>query len=78
MLSRVRRIEALHAPAVSPIAQAFRSFEAFGVWADAQMAAGVLDNRDFPIVVHCLERWERDGTAWGKRRPYAGAWSPGR
>lgn len=75
MLSRVRRIEALRAPAVSPVAQAFGSFEAFGVWADEQVAAGLLDARDFRIVVHCLERWEREGTAWAKPRPNAGLWS---
>lgn len=76
MLARVKRIEAARAPVLSPIALAFGSFETFAKWADEQMTAGVLDPRDFPIVVHCLRRMEGDGT-WGKPQGYAGAWRPG-
>lgn len=62
MLARVRRIEAVRAPALSPIALAFGSFDLFAAWSDERVADGVLDSRDFPIVVHCLRRWEADGT----------------
>ena len=65
MLARVKRIEAVRAPVLSPIALAFGSFDAFAVWADEQIAFGVLDPRDFPIVLRCLASWERSGT-WGK------------
>ena len=65
MLARVRRIEAVRAPALSPIALAFGSFDMFAAWADDEMATGTLDSRDFPIVVLCLKRWDADGT-WGR------------
>lgn len=72
MLARVRRIEEARAPALSPIVAAFGSFAALTAWADEQVAAGALDPNDFPGVVHCLARWERDGT-WGQRLSPAGA-----
>lgn len=50
---------------LSPFALAFGSFDAFAAWSDEQVADGVLDPRDFPIIVHCLRRWEADGT-WGR------------
>jgi hypothetical protein len=59
MLARVRRLEAVRAP-VSPIVRQWGSFEAFQAWAEAEIAAGVLDPTDFPIVVLCLARWERE------------------
>lgn len=52
-------MEAVRAPA-SPIVRAYGSFEAFRTWADAGIAAGVLDPIDFPIVVICLAKWERE------------------
>ena len=65
MLARVRRIEAARAPVLSPIALAFGSFDTFAGWAGDQMAAGVLCPLDFPVVILCLDRWEREGT-WGR------------
>ncbi len=65
MLARVKRIEAARAPAVSPIALAFGSFDGFTAWAGEQMAARTLCPVDFPVVILCLDRWERDGT-WGR------------
>lgn len=59
MLARVRRLEAVRAPA-SPIVREWGSFETFEGWANDQIATGVLDSRDFPIVVICLARWERE------------------
>lgn len=50
---------------LSPFALAFGSFDAFAAWANDEIATGVLDPRDFPIIVHCLRRWEADGT-WGR------------
>lgn len=75
LLTRVARLEAARAPAASPIAAAFGSFDAFLAWADEQ--AGALDPLDFPVVVHCLRRWERDGT-WGHRLGYTGVPATGR
>jgi len=77
MLARVQRIEAVRAPVLSPIAAAHGSFEAFAAWCDEQMSAGVLDPRDFPVLVLCLRSWERDGT-WAQAWSPAGAWRPGR
>jgi len=76
MFSRVVKLEQARAPVLSPIAIAFGSFDNFTAWVDEQMAAGVLDPRDFPIVVHCLRRYEADGT-WGQQFSPAGAWRPG-
>lgn len=76
MLARVRRIEEARTPTLSPIAQAFGSFNAFTAWADEHMAAGVLDPRDFPFVVASFARYERDG-AWGQRQSLPGIWRPG-
>ncbi len=75
MLARVKRIEAARAPALSPIALAFGSFDTFAAWADEQQRESVLDPLDFPVVVHCLRRWEGDGT-WGTPWGHAGAWGP--
>ena len=60
LFARVRRLESVQAP-VSPLVRAYGSFEAFTAWADAEVAAGVLDPINFPIVVICLQRWEREG-----------------
>lgn len=61
MLARVRRLEAVRAPS-SPFVREYGSFEAFTAWAEGQIEQGVLDPRDFPVVILCLRRWERDGT----------------
>ena len=77
MLTRVRRLEQVRAPVLSPIIQAFGSFEAFTAWTEEQVEAGALDSRDMPVVVRCLARWERDGT-WGNYWALGGARSRGR
>lgn len=77
MLARVKRIEAARAPVLSPIALAFGSFETHAAFADQQVAAGVLDRLDFPVVVHCLRRWEADRT-WGTPWGHTGAWGASR
>lgn len=61
MLTRIRRLEQTSVPALSPIAAQFGSFAAFAAWAGEQTAAGVLDARDFPLIVQCLASWERNG-----------------
>lgn len=67
LLARVRRLERSRALG-SPIAAAFGSFEAFEAHCAAELAAGHLDPRDFPVIIMCLGRWEVDGTwaAWSK------------
>jgi hypothetical protein len=69
--ARVRRLEQSRASA-SPILAAFGTFAAFEEHCDAQVAAGELDPRDFPVVVLCLRRWEEQGVwdAWAKRRTW--------
>ncbi len=47
---------AQRAPMLSPFALAFGSFDAFAAWSDEQVADGVLDLRDFPIIVRRLWR----------------------
>ena len=61
MLTRVRRVEVARAPVVSPVVKAFGSFEALAEQCDRDIEAGKLDPRDFPIVLNCLARWEREG-----------------
>ena len=61
MLTRVRRVEAARAPVVSPIVRAFGSFEALAEQCESEIEAGKLDPRDFPDVLTCLARWEREG-----------------
>ena len=73
MLTRVRRLEQVRTPVLSPIVQAFGSFDAFTAWTEEQVEAGALDPRDMPVVVSCLARWERDGT-WGNTWALGGAW----
>ncbi len=64
MLSRVRRLEQRSA-SVSPFVAAFGSFAAFEDHCNAEIAAGNLDPRDFPVVILCLQGWETQGV-WGK------------
>lgn len=54
----------------SPIAAAFGSFATFEAHCEAEITAGRLDPRDFPVVIMCLRRWEDDGTwaAWQRDR----------
>lgn len=68
LATRVHRLEQARTPVMSPCALAFGSFDAFTTWADEGIAAGILDPRDFPVIVHCLRRYERDGT-WGQEPP---------
>jgi hypothetical protein len=63
MLARVQRIEQARCFR-SPFTAAFGSFEAFEAWSEVEMGEGRMDRADFPVVLHCLARWERDGT-WG-------------
>jgi hypothetical protein len=71
MLARVQRLEEARS-SVSPIARSFGSFDAFAAECEAGMEAGALDRTDFPVVLHCLRRWETDGTwgAWQRDRTW--------
>lgn len=64
LLSRVQRLEQARAPVISPIVRGFGSFDAFAADCEADIAAGKLDSRDFPIIIQSLARWEREET-WG-------------
>lgn len=57
MLTRVGRLEQPRGPALRYITVAFGSLDALTSWADEQMLTGVLDKRDFPVVLHCLLKW---------------------
>jgi hypothetical protein len=61
MLSRVAKLEAQRAAPQSPIELAYGSMDAFAEKAEADIAAGKLDSRDFPIILNCLRKWHRDG-----------------
>lgn len=61
MLARVQRLEQSRFQR-SPFALAFGSLDAFAADCETDMFAGRLDRADFPVVLHCLARWERDGT----------------
>lgn len=68
-------MERRRAPVVSPVVRAFGSFEALAEQCDREVEAGVLDPRDFPVVLQCLARWEREGTYGLWRR--GGRWEMG-
>ncbi len=73
MLARVRRLEAARAAPVSPLVQAYGSFEAFETQTRAEIDDGKLDRIDMlgadgnSGVLAALRRWETDGT-WGLAR----------
>lgn len=71
--ARVQRLERQRAPVVSPIVMAFGSFEALAEQCDRDVEAGTLDARDFPIVLNCLARWEREGiySLWRRDRNWS-------
>lgn len=64
MLARVKRLEAARVATPSPIAQLYGSVDGF-----AEGTEG-LDRHDFPIVLNCLRRWEREGVwdVWERNR----------
>jgi hypothetical protein len=73
LLTRVAKLEAARATPKSPFEVWYGSLEAFG----ETSAAGGLDKTDWPLVMACLRRWERDGT-WGMwRRMSNAAWEHG-
>ena len=54
-------MERRRAPVVSLVVRAFGSFEALAKECDRDIEAGKLDPRDFPVVLECLARWDREG-----------------
>ncbi len=57
MRARVQRLE--HArQGQSAVAADFGSFAQFEAWAGLAIGDGLLDQRDFPVVITCLRRWE--------------------
>lgn len=61
LLSRVQRLERQRTPAPSPFVREYGSFEALAEQCDRDIDSGKLDPSDFPIVLECLARWEREG-----------------
>ena len=62
-LSRIQRLEQARSVS-SPFVRGWGSFDLFADDCEAEIAAGRLDRRDFPVLLSCLGRWENDGT-WG-------------
>lgn len=65
MLARVRRIEAVRAPVLSPFEAAYGSLDAWEAHCRAGIDAGDLDGTDVPVVMLAVRRWHRDG-AWAR------------
>jgi hypothetical protein len=56
LLTRVRRIEMMRSPGVSP----FGDLDAFETKCQAGIDAGELDERDVPLIILAVRRWHRD------------------
>ena len=65
MLARVRRIEAVCAPVLSPFESAYGSLDAWEAHCRAGIDAGQLDGRDVTVVMLAVRRWHHDGV-WGR------------
>ena len=63
LTARVRRLEQSRRTS-SPFVAAFGTFAAFEEYCARHMADGVLDPRDFSVVVLCVRGWERS-RVWG-------------
>jgi hypothetical protein len=64
LLRRVQRLEAARTATLSPVVPLYGSIDAFAEGTDG------LDRHDFPVVLDCLRRWERDGVwdVWERNR----------
>lgn len=65
MLARVRQIEAVRAPMLSPFEVAYGSLDAWQAHCRAGMEAGHLDGPDVTAVMLAVARWHRDGV-WAR------------
>lgn len=65
MLSRVKRIEAARAPALSPFEIAYGSLAGWEAHCRAGIDEGYLDGADVPVVMLAVARWHRDG-CWAR------------
>lgn len=66
MLARVRRIEAVRMPALSPIEADFGSLDAFDAHCRAGIAAGIYDEIDMPVIILAVRRWHCESSFSGK------------
>lgn len=77
MLKRVQVLEQARQAPKSPIEVAYGSMDAYAEEAEAEIAAGKLDGRDFPIILDCLRKWHADhvwqGFKYRRGRPEFGS-----
>jgi hypothetical protein len=67
LAERVRKLEQARIPARSPFEQIYGSMAAFADHVQTDIDAGTLCRRDMPVVIACIDRWNREG-AWGAWR----------
>lgn len=67
LAERVRKLEAARIAPRSPFEQIYGSMAAFADHVQTDIEAGKLCRRDMPVVIACIDRWNRDG-AWGAWR----------
>lgn len=60
MLARVRRIEAVRAPLLSPFETSYGSLAAWEAHCQGGIDAGYLDGRDMPLIMLAIRRWHSD------------------
>lgn len=65
MLTRVRRLEAVRAPLLSPFETAYGSLDAFEAHCRSGLGQGVYDRADIVLVIASVRRWHMDG-AWAR------------
>lgn len=65
MLARVRRVEAMRAPVLSPFELEFGSLDAWEAECRVGIDAGYLDGPDFTVVMLAVRRWHRE-RAWAR------------
>ncbi len=61
MLARVKRIEAVRAPRMSPFEASYGSLDAWEAHCRAGIDAGEFDPTDMPVVMLSVRRWHTDG-----------------
>jgi hypothetical protein len=65
MLARVKRIEAVRAPLLSPFEIGYGSLDAWEAGCRVGIEEGYLDGPDVTVVMLAVRRWHRDG-AWAR------------
>jgi hypothetical protein len=60
LAERVRKLEAARTAQRSPFEQIYGSMAAFAEQVQADIDAGKLCRRDMPMIITCIDRWNRD------------------